>query len=234
MCSQFTLTAVAALLLSPAALLAGGPPRLCLPVSGVTAENAPACAKRLADALGDRVVGKVELRENDKQWYAMFQFNCERVTLTELDRALADSPFSVARDKLRLFGHVMLEVRIDEASEQKLLADLKAVKHLTIEKSERGKCTFFVTAVMPYPKYFGRDTAEFGKTPVKDERFGAEPSDFAPRPATPATARDLPSYDALRAVVEKHGGELNGIRWECWGCRVLGGVAVAETGGKGK
>jgi hypothetical protein len=234
MCAKSLTAVVAALLLSPAALLAGGPPRLCLPVNGVTADNANVCAKRLADALGDRVVGKVELRENDKQWYAMFHFNCERVALAELDAALKGSPFSIARDNLRFFGHVMLEVRIDEASEQQLLSDLKAVKHLTVEKSERGKCTFFVTVVMPYPKYFGRDTAEFGKTPVKDERFGAEPNDFAPRTTTPATASDLPSYDAFRTVVEKHKGSLSGVRWECWGCRVLGGVAVAEASGKPK
>jgi hypothetical protein len=229
MSAKLSLSAVAAaLLLSPAPLLAGGPPRLCLPVNGVTAATADACGKRLADALGERA-GKVELRESGKQWYATFHFNCEQVTLGELDAALKGSPFSIPRDNLRLFGHVVLEVKIGEAPVPQLLSDLKAVKHLAVEESRRDKGVLYVTVAMPYPRHTGGETADFGKRPVEKELFGSVAFDGSPRVDPPAAARDLPTYDGLRAVVEKHNGSLGGVRWKCWGCRVLGGVAVAET-----
>jgi hypothetical protein len=226
MTAKYTLTAAAAvLLLVPATLRAGGLPRLCLPVDGVTADNAGACARRLADALGSRAE-KVELRENTKQWYAMFQFNGEPVTLGELDVGLKGSPFTIPREHLRLFGHVMLEVQIGESSVPKLLADLKAVKHLTVSESKREGSVQYVTVAMPYPRYSGGETADFGKLPFEKEQFGAVAFDDAPKVDPPAAARDLPTYDSLRAAVEKHGGTLKGIRWNCWACRVLGGVAV--------
>ena len=89
----------------------GGPPRLCLPVDGVTSATANQCADRIAQALGERAVGKVVVRENDKQWYVLFHYDAKRVTLAELDQALKGSAFSIPRDKLRLFGHVMLEIK---------------------------------------------------------------------------------------------------------------------------
>jgi hypothetical protein len=229
MCAKYSLTAVAAiLLLSPAPLLAGGLPRLCLPVDGVTTENAKDCAKLLADALGKQTE-QFEVLQNDKQWYATFRYNREPVTLSELDAALKGSPFSIPREKLHLFGHVMLEVEIGEVAEQKLLTDLKAVKHLKFEESKRDKGTLFVIVVMPYSKYFGRDTDDFGKVSFGKELFGTEQSDFGPKANPPATARDLPSYAALRAVVEKNQGSLKGIRWNGWACRVLGGVAAPDA-----
>jgi hypothetical protein len=233
MCARYSLTAVAVLLLSSSPLLAGGLPRLCLPVDGVTTDNAKDCAKLLADALGKQTE-QFEVFQNDKQWYATFRFNREPVTLSELDAALKGSPFSIPRDKLHLFGHVTLEVDIAEASTQKLLTDLKAMKLVTVEKSKRDKGVLYVTVVMPYSNHFGGRIEEFGKVSFAKERFGAEPNDFGPRADPPATPRDLPSYAALRAVAEKHKGTLNGIRWECWGCRALGGVAVADASGKGK
>jgi hypothetical protein len=199
-----------------------------VPVGGVTAENSGACARRLADALGSRAQ-KVELRENGKQWYAMFQFNCEHVTLGELDAALKESPFTIPRDHLRLFGHVVLEVEIRDASVPKLLDGLKAVKHLTVSESKREAGVQYLTVAMPYPRYSGGETADFGKLPFEKELFGAVAFDDAPRADPPVAARDLPTYDGLRTVVEKHGGTLKGVRWKCWGCRVLGGVAVANS-----
>jgi hypothetical protein len=232
MCGKlFFSAATAAALMLPATLLAGGPPRLCLPIDGVTTGTVDECAGRIADALGKRAEGKVVLRENEKQWYVLFHFNAEQVTLAELDQALKGSKFSIPRDKLRLFGHVMLEIRVDEAAQPKLLADLKQVKHLTIEESKRDNGVLFVTAVMPYPHPAARarDPEGFAVRPLSEERFSAQYSDLAPRTATPITARDLPSYEALRAIAEKHDGKLTGIRWKSWVCRVLGGVAVEET-----
>ena len=123
----------------------------------------------------------------------------------------------------------MLEVDIGEVQTQKLLTDLKAVKHLTVEESKRDKGMLFVTVVMPYSKYSGGETANFGKTPISKELFGKELSDFAPKSATPATARDLPSYGDLSEIVKKHDGKLKGISWKCWACRVLGGVGVPDV-----
>jgi hypothetical protein len=89
--------------------------------------------------------------------------------------------------------------------------------------------TAIVTIAMPYPPYFGRETADFGNLPFEKEQFGAVAFDDAPAADPPVAARDLPTYEGLRAVVEKHSGTLKGIRWKCWGCRVLGGVAVADA-----
>ena len=234
MCGKLFLSAAtAAALMLPTPLLAGGPPRLCLPIDGVTASTANECADRIALALGKRAEGKVVLRENEKQWYVLFHFNAEQVTLAELDQALKGSRFSIPRDKLRLFGHVMLEFKMgdDAAAQAKLLADLKAVKHLTIEESKRDNGVLFVTAVMPYPHPAARarDPEGFAVRPLSEERFSSQYSDLAPRTATPITARDLPTYDTLRAIAEKHDGKLTGIRWKSWACRVLGAVAVRDS-----
>ena len=226
---KFSLSAVAVvLLLSPTPLLAGGLPRVCLPVDGVSADSADACAKLIRDALGGKAE-KVELRENDKQWYALFSANAAEISLDTLDTALKGSRFSIPRDNLRLFGQVVLEVEIGAASEQKLLADLKAVKHFTVEGSKRDKGMLFVTAVAPYPPHVGRETEDFGKVSFEKVRFGAVKSDFAPQADPPAAPRDLPSYAAVRAVVEKHNGSLKGIRLKLLGCHVQGGVAVPDA-----
>ena len=57
------------LLMLPAQLMAGGLPRLCLPINNVTAKNAEQCSKRIADFFGKRVSG-VEMQEHKGQWYA--------------------------------------------------------------------------------------------------------------------------------------------------------------------
>jgi hypothetical protein len=226
MSAKFPLSAVAAvLLLAPAPLLAGGLPRLCIPVDGVTAATAPDCAKRIAAALGAKAEN-VELRESSKQWYAVFNYNGGEFPLATLDAALKGSKFSVPRDTLRLFGHVALEVEIGDMQTPKLLADLKAVKYLTVDKTKREKGVLIVSAVMPFPKHMGRETAEFGKSPVEMEVFGSDRSDLGRNYDPPAAAGDLPTYGALRAVVEKHSGSLKGIRWQCVGCSVQGGLAV--------
>jgi len=212
------------LLLTPVQLMAGGPPRLCVPIDGVTAENAAQCAKLLAKSLGDEV-DHVAVRQNEKQWYATFNFNREHVSLSDIEAALKGSPFSVPRDKLWLFGHVMLEIDPGKASLDKLVADLKGLKYVSVTESRRKDSLLFVTLAMPYPTYFGRRTADFAKTPISTESFG-ETFDDSPKVDRPAKVQELPSYAALRSVVEKHNASLKGLRWNCWGCRVLGSVAA--------
>src|SRR5262245_53234204 len=177
MSAKLSLSAVAALLLSSAPLLAGGPPRLCLPVHGVTADTADACARRIADALGEKV-SEIEVRANGKQWYALFSADADRLTLGQLDAAFKGSPFSIPRDNLRVFGPVVLEVEIDEATAPKLLADLKAVKHLRVDESKREAGVLRVTTATPMTRHFGREALEFGKRPIETELFGVEAYDF--------------------------------------------------------
>ena len=47
--------AITALLLLPATLLAGGPPRLYLPIDGITADSVRASAEKLTAALDDKL-----------------------------------------------------------------------------------------------------------------------------------------------------------------------------------
>lgn len=228
---KFTLSAVATvLLLSPAPLLAGGLPRVCLPVNGVTTGNANACAKLIGNAISK--AERIELRENDAQWYALFSVNGSEVDLDKLDAAFKGSAFSVPRDTLRLFGGAKLEIEVAEASEQKLLTDLKAVKYLTIDATKRDRGVLSVTVILPYPRHTGREVEDFGKASFAKELFGAERSDFAPKADPPATARTLPTHADLRAVVEKHDGRLKGTRLNLLGCHVQGGILVPDATAK--
>src|SRR5262245_33548379 len=93
-----TRTVTAALVLLPMACVAGGPPWLCLPVDGVTAENSPACAERLKAKLEDKQPDYqdfrgFQLKPAGGQWYLMFHFDKD-VALSDIDAALKGSPFS--------------------------------------------------------------------------------------------------------------------------------------------
>jgi hypothetical protein len=232
-------TAVAAVfLMIPAQLMAGGPPRLCLPIDGVTADNATMCAKRLADTLGDKLWPHsrprgVEMRQNEKQWYAMFT-PMQAVKLSEIDAALKGSAFSVPRDKLRLFGHVILAVDNRSAPPKELMTELEAMEYVSVAESKRAKGLLLVTVDMPYPRHFGKQTTHFGSVPLSKEIFRRTDfsSDASTKNESPATSRDLPSFNALCAVVEKHNATLRDLSWSNrWACRMLGCVAVLKTDG---
>lgn len=226
---RFPLPAVVTvLLLSPSPLLAGGLPGVCLPVDGVTAATADACAKLIGDKLGEKVE-RVRMRENDKQWYVLFAMNAAEFDLDKLDAALKGSRFSIPRDRTRLFCRMALEIEVGAAAEQKLLTDLKAIKHLTLEESSGGKSVLFVTVVTPYPRHSGREVEDFGTVSFEKERFGAVPSDLTPKADPPAAPRDLPTYGDLRAVVEKHGGSIKASRLKLLGCHVQGGLIATDA-----
>lgn len=228
MTSKLFLSAATIVLLSPAALLAGGLPVVCLPVNGVTADNTKACAKLIRDALGD-TAGKVELRENDQQWYALFSANAGEVDLGKIDAALKAGKFSIPHDRLRLFGRMTLEIEVGAAAEAKLLADLKGLKNLTVEETAGAKNVLLVTVAAPYPRHFGHEVEEFGKESFAKERFGAGNSDLGPRAVPPAAPRDLPSYAGVQAVIEKHDGKLKASRFKLLGCSVQGFIAVSDA-----
>src|SRR5262245_30133003 len=155
----------------------------------------------------------------------MFYFNSEPITLSDLEAALEGTSFSVPRSRLRLFSDVILEVDLRQASADKLTAALAAVKHVSLSESQRKDNVLLVTLAMPRSPLFGRETADFGKNPLSKERFSTK--------SEPAVKADeLPSYDALRQVVERHGASLKGLRWNCWGCQVHGCVATGGASGQ--
>ena len=216
--------AIACLLLSPAIALAGGPPGLCLPIDGATAENAPQCAKLIATLGKD--IERAAMKNNDGQWFVIFHFNRENLRLTDIEKALKGSPFTVARDKLRLFGDVILEVDLRGASADKLLADFKAVKNASVSGSAQKNKTLLVTLTMPGPAFDGPELAKFGDVSFRQQTFKSEGQSEAVK------ASELPTYDALRSIVSKHNASLTTLRWDCWGCRVLGCVATDSPASK--
>jgi hypothetical protein len=204
----------AALSLLPGELLAGGPPRLCLPIAGVTADNASACAKLIRDGLGDKrgLRAPVEVRRHEGQAYVVFPFNVERLKLSNVEAALEGSAFSIPREKLRVFGLVTLEIEVGKAPTDGLIRDLAALEHVAVDESARDKGMLRVTLKTPYS--FTRDIfAEL------------ERAENAPQSDSRATVRTLPRYVVLRDIATKHDSTLRDLHWECWGCRVLGCVA---------
>jgi hypothetical protein len=228
----FFLAVLSASVLVPSSLLAGGPPWLCLPIDGVTQDNAAACAKLLAEKLHSKLNPHVreprgiEMRKVAEQWYLALAMG-DDVRLSDFEAALQGTGFSVPHRRLRLFGHVILEIEAPKPG-QKLLTDLEALDRVSVAGSESAKDALLVTIDMPYPLGSRRGEED---APALD-RF--ERNDFASDPATrsesPAAAGDLPSYSALGDVVAKHGASLKDIRFSTsYACRTLGGVAIPDA-----
>jgi len=226
--------AVAALfLLFPASLIAGGPPWLCLPIDGVTTANAKASAELLTTKLIDKISPHtrgghtVEVREHSGQWYLTFHMG-DNVGLGDVEAALKGTNLSIPRDRLRLFGHVILEVDAQKSTPEKLLADLDALNYTAIEKSEPKDDRLLVTIDLPYPVEDGnreRGSVAWDSFSRNDLSF-----DQAARSDPPATPETLPSYKAFRDVVTRHKASLKDIRWsQQYACRPLGGVTLPDT-----
>jgi hypothetical protein len=202
----------------------------------VTAESAPAAAGLLTRKLEPWVwphAGRepgVQLQLHANQYYLTF-FMGEDVRLADVETALRGSGYFIPRDKLRLFGHVVLEIEAPAAESEKLLAALDGLDRVSVAESESQGDNLLVTVDMPYPTY---DVQE--RTSVAWERF--ESNDFSSDPSArsepEATAAELPGLEAFRRTVANHGGALKGIRWNPnYACRPLGAVAApAETAAK--
>jgi hypothetical protein len=228
-CAHGVLAAL--LLLLPARLLAGGPPYLSLPLEGVTAKNSQACTDLLNAKLADKLWQQggnwqrsVKLVQHDNQWYAAFYMGGD-VRLADVTASLLGSAFSVPENKLRLFGHVTLEIDARSAPQQVLFADLKTLKQVSVAESKAEKGALLITIDMPYPIESSRE----GLDSVGWDAF--QRCDFNSAPATraesPTKSNDLPSYTAIRDLVAKHGATLKGLRWsETHACRPLGAVAA--------
>jgi hypothetical protein len=221
------LIAIVTLLLSfPALLLAGGPPWLCLPIDGVTAENAPACARliegKLKDGISPNYPG-VKLLQHDKQWYATFCLG-KPVDLSDVDAALNGSGFSVPQKKLRLFGHVILEVDAGASSAKELLAALETLQNVSVANSAETKDRLLVTVDMPYPadpKGFDRESIAFDSFRRNDFSTGSD--------RTATTADKLPTLSDFRDLVAQHKATLKSVQWsDIYRMRPLGCVTVVE------
>lgn len=222
---------VAVVLLSlPSAVLAGGPPLICLPVDGVTSENAEKCSEVLSSKLASLVWkhssqphGVTVVRHAD-QWYLTFYMG-QDVHLAEVKAAMDGTAFSVPLDRLRLFGHAILEIDARSASHKALQADLDAVPYVSIEKSKVQKDLLVVTLDMPYPvETKRRDRDAVGWETFRRNDFSADQVSLGVE--TPATPETLASYRALRNVVTKHDAVLKDISWSPnYACRTLGAVA---------
>ena len=230
---KISILAAGILLASIQTALAGGPPWVAIPVNGVTAENSKACADKIAAGLKDKIFQGVEqydgvkIGEKNGQHYAMFHMQND-VTLSDIESTLKGTGASIPLDKLHLFGHVILEVRADDAQAKQLLADLKSLNQTWIVDSKQSDKTLTVTLETPYPfENGGRPSREM----VGWEKFQRNHFDATPASAEPIiAATELPTYKALREVVSKDDAKLVDLRWSTqYACRAVGCVVAPEA-----
>jgi hypothetical protein len=235
----FVPIAVASFLLVSDHLYAGGPARICLPIDGVTSENADACAKRLTEALSARLwkysrTNNIVMRENVGQWYAMF-YPMKDVRLSDVEAALEGSSFAVPRDKLRMFGHVILEIEVGDSAREALINELAGLKHVSVDGTDQSDNVAVVTIDMPYPDAFGREREQFGTQPFEELRFIRNDfsSDRSTKSNPPATVSELPTLGVFQEVLARRKAKLIDLRWSSrWGCRILGCVTAKAAKGK--
>jgi hypothetical protein len=200
-----------------------------LPIDGVTSDNLKACADLLTAKLEGKPVTHagwnhgIKIREHSNQWYLTFYMG-EDVGLREVEAALKGSRFSIPRDRLRLFGHVILEIDAKKTPQKELLAELDALDNVSITESKDKDDLILVTVDMPYPVEDGRrEKLSIGWDKFRWNDFASDQSSSD----NSITSRKLPSYGAVRDVVAKHNAKLHDIRWSTnYACRPLGAVAV--------
>jgi hypothetical protein len=219
--------------LVPIALVAGGPPWLSLPIEGVAASQVDACSSSIAEKLKGKIQQlngqsqPVHFQQESKQWHVEF-YLADDVTLSDVDAAVRSCGLSIARDRMHLFGHAVLEINTRSKSSKELLSELERMKFVSIVKSETNEKDhrLIVTVEMPYPTEFERPGSASAKLSNR-ARFEFASDQF--KSDGVATANMLPTYKALSEAVAKHNGELKEIRWSTeYACRPVGAVAVAE------
>jgi hypothetical protein len=221
---------IAVLTLLPTTLLAGGPPWLCLPIDGVTPQNAKACQELLAEKLKDKLhtagwSREIRISDHKGQKYFSYYLGTD-VGLADVEAALKGSAFRIPRGKLRLFGHAILHIDGGVEPSRKLLADLDEMGYVSIEGSESKDKLLVVKLDIPYPTDMftveSRDKIGWDSFTRNDLNF-----DHAARATeTPATPKTLPAFDAIRDIVAKHKATLSDVRWDPgYACRPLGCAA---------
>jgi hypothetical protein len=223
----------AAIALAPAQLLAGGPPFLSLPVDGVTVDNADACAKLLTAHLKEQVLSYAESKgvqmiQQEDQWYLTFPMG-DDVRLSDVDAALKGSDFAIARDKLRLFGHVVIEIAAEEPQGKAVLADIESLTATAVEDSTVDGEILRVTLAMPYPvEVADRDRRPAGWGEFRwNSNLGAQPVQTT---TESIEANSLVSVETLSDIAARHDAKLADVRWSAsHACRPLGGVAASKA-----
>jgi hypothetical protein len=235
---KISLFVVAACLLFPTSLLAGGPPRLCLPIDGVTDANSQACADLLASRLGDKIWRhdtEIQFRKYGNQMYVAF-FMGKEIALSDIEAGLKGTNVSVPRDKLRFFGHVVLKIDVSGASTGKstenssgelsgeLLTGLKSLKNVAVAESSKTKEGLLVTLDMPYPavdRANDRELVGWDSFRRNDLSTGSDRSLL--------TVEQLPGLGDLRDELAQHKARLIDVHWSpTYACRALG-CAAAPT-----
>ena len=214
---------------------AGGPPMLCLPIDGVTAENVRECTKLLAAKLESKLFPKAEdfrpinVRQFGDQWYLTFYF-ADDVALSEVESALEGSRFSIPRDQLHFFGHLVLEIDASSIPPKDLAAGLDALAYISVGESEATPHRLLLTVDMPYPEKDFRSVPE-AMAECRFQPHGVS-SDPSANSAQPATAEQLPTYNSLHDVLAKREAKLSDVRWTTeFACRCVGGVAAPDADG---
>jgi hypothetical protein len=234
MFQKLSLTAALALsLLLPSRILAGGPPWLCLPVDGVTHESATACTALIEARLKDKLWTHPEVRSgaeihyDGNQAYLTFYMK-DDVSLGDIEAALKGSEFSIPRDKIRLFGHVILDIDLEESPSKELAAALDGMDHVAIAESDENNGKLRLTVEMPYPVVDNRPQPEN----LRWEKFAKNDYNSVDAKKTEPSIgpEKLPGYHAFRDVLARHGASLHDVRWNTdYACRALGCVSVPET-----
>jgi hypothetical protein len=227
----FALCAVAsALVVLPARAFAGGPPFLCLPVDGVTHESAPGIARFLSTKLdkfiwpnGPEQQRGVQILKRKGQWYLAFYLG-DDIRMSDVKTALEERRCSLPLNRLRLFGHVILEVESQPEAQSALIVGVRDLSEVEVEEWGTESGLLLVTVDMAYPVSPDRRDLEsvgwetFQRNGLSSNQVG--------QPTTPIKLEELPSYESIRATVAKHQGKLKDVRWNAnFACRALGGVA---------
>jgi hypothetical protein len=224
--------AAALSLLLSSRLLAGGPPWLCLPIEGATAKNAKACTARIEAKLGAKLFDQpknysgAEIHRDGDQQYLTFYMK-EEVALGEIEAALKGSAFSIPRDKIKLFGHAILEIDLQKSSSKEITAALDAMDNVSIDDSAVNQGQLLATVQMPYPVVDNRPNPNDlrWETFARNDYTAADSS----KSETPIAAKALPGFHAFRDLLSSQGASLKDVRWSTThACRALGCVVVPQ------
>jgi hypothetical protein len=223
---QSLLLMASVLLLGGQPVIAGGPPLLCLPIDGVSADS----RKDLAELLETKLFpvsgnySHVEIRDNNGQAFALLYMR-EDIALSEMEAALKGSGFSIPRDKLRFFGHVVLETDPGKAAVKELQSPLENMDYVSVVASEEADGRLLITVEMPYPASEGRQH----RYAILDDYFvwNDYSTGSVGESQSPASAQMLPAYNAFDRTIANQGAKLGDVRWSTeFACRAVGCVAA--------
>jgi hypothetical protein len=230
---QGLLAVLALSLVSPSPLIAGGPPWLCLPIAGVTPDDAEACTTLIEAKLQDKLWSHLKARGGAKIHHDGNQpyLTCymkQDISLGDIETALRGSEFSIPRDKIRMFGHVVLDVDTKKSTSKEIVTALDAMEYVGIVETEDYKGRLLITVELPYPVVDNRPNPEDLRWD-KFARNDYSSVDFA-KSASPIGPGDLPGFYHFREVLTKQGASLQDIRWSNnFACRALGCVIAPKT-----